>query len=723
MNVKRFIPSKFSIGSKIKVSFLVLVAVIALTCIFTFLTLNRSVGQLNTISNEVNPTIQLYGEYRNLIKDAKSYSTNWVYVRSYEKDKQKLQEIHNRRYPTLKAKIDSIIALDNTEDEGLASIQSKFDGIMAEQETIMMTLSSNLDYEDPMSVFICEDLIETSIIPSSDLLIDQLDEIINQKNTKAIEMNAQMQDSFSSLNIAVLILGVLGVMFAVGISFLLTKVIKGPLERLKEKINQLSVGEIPEQTQSITSDEIGEMGAGLNKLIEGFNEWSAFAEKVGRGDLSAAFSPLGEHDVLGHSLLSMRENLKNVIDETNNVILEAGKEGRLETRIDISNKEGAWISLSTAINDLLESIATPILEVNKIVTSMAEGNLTEDFTHESRGDIEKLTSNLSTACIHLSSLLSQIASSAIIMDESSNEMLHASEEMNSTTSEIASSIAQMSSGAQNQVQKVDEASGLVEMILNSANEMESMAEIINTDATNSVTHSQKGSEMIGHVAKSMSDIASFSVKTSESIKVLTERSKEIERVLGVISEIASQTNLLALNAAIEAAQAGEAGRGFAVVAEEIRKLAEDSKQSAMQIEKLITDVQEDTSIASEIMDTMNKSVKDGEEASSQAASVFGQIEESTDRTLKSSEKIFNSTKAQKEAITQVVNITESVVVIAEQTAAGTEEIASSAAELSAGMENYSNKSKELVEIADNLKRGISQFKLREVEADNTSSEK
>lgn len=714
MNLDKFNSIRFTIGNKIKVSFLILIGVIILTGLFTFITLNRSVGILNSIANEVNPTIQTYNEFRNLIKDSKAYSTNWVYVRSYEKDKQKLSEIHESRFPQMKISIDSIIS-ENTEDaEILKGIQSQFESILAEQQTIMMTLSSGLDYEDPMSVFICEDLIETSIIPGCDQLIDQLDKIILDKSLMAQSKNDDMQDSFSKLNWTILILSLLGVLFAIFISAVLSKTITSPLERLKDKISQLSKGEIPEKTTVISGDEIGEMGSGLNTLIDGFKELSIFAERIGEGNLTSEFEPLGPNDLLGHSLLSMRQNLIMVIEETNKVILEAGTEGKLDSQISLEGKEGAWEELSKAINHLLRSIATPIIGVNNVVNAMAKGDLTIEFTHDSKGDIEQLTSNLSAACTNLSDLLGQIARSAMVMDESSNEMLSASEEMNSTTSEIASAIAQMSTGAQNQVQKVDEASGLVEIIRTSANEMERMAETINQDAINSVRSSQKGNEMIGHVSKSMTDISAFSSKTSDSIKILTERSSEIGRVLSVITEIASQTNLLALNAAIEAAQAGDAGRGFAVVAEEIRKLAEDSRNSAREIEKLINDVQQDTELASEVMQSMSKSVIEGEEASGQAAAVFKEIEESTNRTLISSEEIFNSTKAQKEAISQVVTITETVVVIAEQTAAGSEEVASSATELASGMNNYSDKSKELVALADGLKNGISQFKLREL---------
>jgi methyl-accepting chemotaxis protein len=196
------------------------------------------------------------------------------------------------------------------------------------------------------------------------------------------------------------------------------------------------------------------------------------------------------------------------------------------------------------------------------------------------------------------------------------------------------------------------------------------------------------------------------------MKILMDRSKEITRVLGVITEIASQTNLLALNAAIEAAQAGDAGRGFAVVAEEIRKLAEDSRTSARQIEQLINDVTKDTQTASKSMEDMNNRVQLGDKASKEAASFFNEIADTSQHTLLLAEEILNASKLQQSSIQSIVSITENVVVIAEETAAGTEEIASSATQLSAGMSNYLSKSKSLSEIATTLSKGVGKFKLK-----------
>lgn len=461
------------------------------------------------------------------------------------------------------------------------------------------------------------------------------------------------------------------------------------------------------------SDELGKMARSVHTLMDELNKKAEFSRQIGMGNLDAGFEVSGENDVLGVSLLLMRDNLRSVIDETKKVVQDAGIEGKLNARVSDEGKDGAWKELTESINHLLDSISTPLINVNKILNNVAEGDLTSRYLEDAKGEIYTLANNLNRALDNMSNLLIQITESAHVVEESSNEMLSASEEMNTNTGEIASAIAEMSSGAQNQVVKVDQSSNLVEGILKSSNEMGEQAETINTAANKGADSSEKGLKMINKVVFNMGDISEFSNKTNDSIRVLTERSKEITRVLGVITDIAAQTNLLALNAAIEAAQAGDAGRGFAVVAEEIRKLAEDSRTSAREIEKLISDVQKDTDEAAKVIEIMNMSVKSGEEASQDASQAFKEIADSSTQTLQLSEEIVNATKKQIEDIKNVVAITESVVVIAEQTAAGTEEVATSSTELSAGMENYMQKSEKVTAIATELKRRISMFRLPE----------
>lgn len=524
---------------------------------------------------------------------------------------------------------------------------------------------------------------------------------------------SEITEEFNSTLVETIFVGMLGIALLTIIIWRMSKQISVSLDNSNELLKELARGELDmsKEIEIKSNDEIGEIAVSVNRLMFELNKKSEFSQQIGQGNLMADFESAGDNDVLGNSLIAMRDNLRAVIDETNEVVQNGGEEGDLSARMKVEGKTGAWQDLSTSINNLLESVSKPMSILSEIANSMADGDLTVRYKEEAKGDILNLTQNLNTALDNLNLLLGRIAQNANIIGVSSHEMLVASEEMNANTGEIASAIAEMSSGAQTQVSKVDESSNLVETILDSANTMGEKSEEINKVAQMVSESSEKGLKMVNKVGFSMNDIKAFAKDTNESIKVLTERSKEITRVLGIITDIASQTNLLALNAAIEAAQAGDAGRGFAVVAEEIRKLAEDSRTSAREIEKLVKDVQQDTSSAAKMIEVMNESIEGGAQASNDASDAFREIATAGNQNLGISQQILESSKEQIENIKNVVGITEGIVVIAEQTAAGTEEVASSATELSAGMQNYTEKSENVTSISQELQEEVGNFKL------------
>ncbi|CAE7409979.1 tlpB [Symbiodinium microadriaticum] len=438
-----------------------------------------------------------------------------------------------------------------------------------------------------------------------------------------------------------------------------------------------------------------------------------FTTQIGQGNMSVDLELAGENDVLGQSLLRMKENLIISLGEIHEVIKKAGDDGILNVKVDIGNKQGVWMEMAQGINDLLLSFYGPLMGLNEIILSMAEGDLTRRYTQDANGDIQVMTESLNMALNQFEQLLGQVADITGVLEDSSREMGVSGQQMNATTGEITSAIVEMSNGAQMQVRKVDDASKLIEDILGSSRSMGEISESINKAAATGSDKSHRGQELIKEVLSGMNEISDYSNKTQDSIEVLTRRSEEITMALGFITEISAQTNLLALNAAIEAAQAGEAGRGFAVVAEEIRKLSVEAKKSVNQIENLVEDVKKDTREAAGNMGEMNQRVQNGLQVSTSASEAFKEIFESSQATFNQSETILKATKEQIASIDNVVSITENIVVIAEETAAGTEEIASSSREMATGMEDYAKRSEELQSIAEDLKDRLDKLKLND----------
>ncbi|PBQ34526.1 hypothetical protein CNR22_23000 [Sphingobacteriaceae bacterium] len=384
----------------------------------------------------------------------------------------------------------------------------------------------------------------------------------------------------------------------------------------------------------------------------------------------------------------------------------------------VKNDEGKVVKvIKIAIDITAQKEATletekSTIEVKRVVSALASGDLTQRYAIDSKGELKMMGDSLNTATANLNSLLSNISQIANLVASSAEELLTKGEQMKNTTQEVASATQQMAEGAQQQAQQTDESSKLIDGVLKSANEMGKKAEVINVAAERGQKSATEGLSTIRKVVDNMSEILNSASITSNSINILAQRSEEIASTLSVITDIASQTNLLALNAAIEAARAGEAGRGFAVVAEEIRKLAEGSRKSAIDIEKVIREVQKDVSSAGKSIETMEVSVKSGNTASKEAEVVFQNIEKTSSETLDLSKEIVDATVIQKESINSTVKNIEKIVVVAEETASGTEQVASSGKELSQGMNEVTATSKDLANVANQLQDSISKFKLK-----------
>ncbi|SHI83268.1 Methyl-accepting chemotaxis protein [Hymenobacter daecheongensis DSM 21074] len=460
------------------------------------------------------------------------------------------------------------------------------------------------------------------------------------------------------------------------------------------------------------TDNVNTMAANLTTQVRGIVK---VVTGVSKGDLTQKLKleAKGEVAELADTINRMVDDLNRLALEVSRVAKVAGVEGKLTERATVGGVSGSWKEIVDTLNDLIESIASPVLEVSRVVRAIAEGDLTQKVEIQTAGDILAMSNALNIAVDNLNELLGEINESSQIVGESSEEMAAKGQEMSRVTVDVALAMQQMAEGAQNQALKTDQAFKLIEEIMQATKETAGKADVVNKAAILGEQTSQLGLKTVAEVVKNMEEISNAATQTSRTIEVLSTRSQEISKSLGVITDIASQTNLLALNAAIEAARAGEAGRGFAVVAEEIRKLAEGSRKSASEIATLVEDVKKDTTSAATAISTMEGRVLKGKNATFEASSAFKNISTSTGETLRTSRDILTATEVQKTSIGDVVKYVEEVVAIAEQTASGTQQVASTAKQLSTSMQELTTSSQNLTDIADDLQVGLSAFQLVE----------
>jgi len=458
------------------------------------------------------------------------------------------------------------------------------------------------------------------------------------------------------------------------------------------------------------TDNVNIMAGNLTTQVRGIVK---VVTAVSKGDLTQKLTleAKGEVADLAETINLMVDDLNRLAGEVSRVARVAGIEGKLTERATVLGVGGSWKELVDTLNDLLESIVTPVLEVSRVVRAISEGDLTQKVEIHTAGDILAMSNALNLAVDNLNSLLGEINDSSLVVGSSSEEMASKGLDMSRVTVDVAIAMQQMAEGAQNQALKTDQAFKLIEEIMKSTKETANKADVVNKAAIMGEETSQLGLKTVAEVVKNMEEISTAAALTAKTIEVLSIRSQEISKSLGVITDIAAQTNLLALNAAIEAARAGEAGRGFAVVAEEIRKLAEGSRKSASEINTLVDDVKKDTSSAAAAISTMEGRVLKGKNATFEASGAFKNIATSSGETLRSSQDILTATEMQKSSIGDVVKNVEEVVAIAEQTASGTQQVAITAKQLSGSMQELTSSSQQLNDIAEDLQVSISAFKL------------
>ena len=198
---------------------------------------------------------------------------------------------------------------------------------------------------------------------------------------------------------------------------------------------------------------------------------------------------------------------------------------------------------------------------------------------------------------------------------------------------------------------------------------------------------------------------------TEVVNVLGNKSREIDNIISLITNIAGQTNLLALNAAIEAARAGEQGRGFAVVADEVRKLAEQSEAAAKQISYIIREIQKETNTTGKVMGESTSSVQEGIVMVNAAEKTCAEIEQAIQTMSLQAQRISHDiTGISNDSVVIVQSVTR-VAHSLQETNDSTQNVAATTEEQNAAMEEIQSAAAILAQMAEELDESINHFKL------------
>lgn len=361
---------------------------------------------------------------------------------------------------------------------------------------------------------------------------------------------------------------------------------------------------------------------------------------------------------------------------------------------------------------IIRKMVKPLKEIAVQAEKMAEGDLrahtlsmtSKDEIGQAAGAFQKMNQNLRQLINQISIHTEQVAASSEQLTANADQMAGASEQ-------IAQTVYRVASATDQQVQSVHDMNRTMEEMADGVQQIANRSEQMSASAGQSLTKSAEGNTSIQTAARQMNSIQDTVQQTASIISGLGERSSQIGKFTQVITQIAAQTNLLALNAAIEAAHAGDQGKGFAVVAQEVRHLAEQSSESAEQIQQLITSTQSEIARSVDSMKKVTKEVAEGIATVHHSGLSFTDIQTAAKEVSHHIEVVAASVKQLTKGTEQVGAVIQLVKRNSEETASGTIQVSSSTEDQLAAMQEISASSASLASMAEELKTLTASFKI------------
>lgn len=355
-------------------------------------------------------------------------------------------------------------------------------------------------------------------------------------------------------------------------------------------------------------------------------------------------------------------------------------------------------------------IINPIKAVTDFVEEVAKGNLTAEPLHiKGNDEIAQLSHGINNMTGDLRSLITHIGENAEQVAATSEELSASSEETSASIQQITSSMQEVSIGSEKQTAAIEEVEKNVSTISEAMSKVALEVSSVSGKALNASEIASKGNDTI-HMAVQKMDTTSDAIHaTSDVVKRLSDYTQEIGDIVSLITEITDQTNLLALNASIEAARAGEHGKGFAVVAEEVRKLADQSREAANSISTRIDTIKSESSHAVKSMAISYDNLRDSVTTFDEAGNAFKDIYTAVSELTKQMNDVNSVVEGMNKGVLSIAGSMEQVSAISIQASGNIQNVAAASEEQAASMEEITNSSNNLAGMSEQLRNAVHRF--------------
>ncbi len=408
---------------------------------------------------------------------------------------------------------------------------------------------------------------------------------------------------------------------------------------LMNRLVAVPLGRVVQRTQSMNK---GELGARLN---------------LGRMD---------EIGLLAQSIDQLSGTVEEMTKETDSLVA-AALEGQLSTRGDADRFEGAYGRIVKGINDTLDAVVGPLTVSAGYVDRIANGDIPAKITDTYNGDFNMLKNNLNKMTDNLRSLNEELRTGVGVLATSSTEILATISQVATTASETATAVSETSTTA--------------EEVKQTAQLSAQKAKDVQEGAQRTLIVSDAGSRAVADTVEGVDRVREQMESIAESVMRLSEQGQAIGEIIATVNDLAEQSNLLAVNAAIEATRAGEYGKGFAVVAQEMKSLAEQSRQATTQVRTILMEVQKATSAVVMVTDQGTKAATAGVQQAADAGTAIRTLAENVSDAAQAASQIAASSEQQFVGMDQIASAIASIQQATTQSMSGTRQLEASAQSL------------------------------------------